>query len=269
MSNLTYEEKYLPKIEVIGSKFEIPLLGKKRRISVLLPYNYHETNLHYPVLYLQDGQNTHDDYGPYGNWAVNKRMAKLYPEGFGNIIVVAIDHAEKYRLKEFVPYDHPEFGDGDGDDYVAYITQKLKPRIDKNYRTLSDRDNTAIGGSSLGGLISLYAGLTRPAVYSKMLIFSPAFWIAPPIYDLAKKFQANYDTRFYLYTGGKESEFLVPNMKRMESYLHENNEHSEKCHTSLSIRDEGTHSEHYWGEEFADALKWLFFAQDYEREVMD
>jgi len=268
MSNLTYEEKYLPQIEVIGNEFDIPLLGKKRRISVLLPHNYHDTALHYPVLYLQDGQNTHDDYGAYGNWAVNKRMAKLYPKGFGNIIIVAIDHAEEYRIKEFIPYDHPKFGEGIGDDYIKFITRRLKPDIDKRFRTLPDREHTAIGGSSLGGLISLYAGLTRPNVYSKMLIFSPALWIAPPIYELAQKFNSELETRFYLYTGAKESEFLVPNMKRMESYIHQNNT-SKNCHTQLSIRENGTHNEYFWGEEFAHALKWLFFAPDYDREVMD
>lgn len=269
MSELTYEEKYLPKTEIIGNEFEIPLLGKKRRISVLLPYNYDETDLHYPVLYLQDGQNTHDDYGPYGNWAVNKRMAKLFPQGFGNIIIVAIDHAEQYRIKEFTPYDHPKFGEGEGDSYVRFVTQKLKPEIDERYRTLPDRDNTAIGGSSLGGLISLFAGLTRPAIYSKLLIFSPALWIAPPIYKLAESFVAEQSTRIYLYTGGKESEFLVPNMKRMEYKLNEKNEGNPNLHVKLSVRDEGTHNEYFWGEEYADALKWLFFEEHYGREVMD
>ncbi|MGB0523303.1 MAG: alpha/beta hydrolase [Flammeovirgaceae bacterium] len=268
MSELTYEEKYLPKIEVIGNEFEIPLLGKKRRISVLLPHNYDETDFRYPVLYLQDGQNTHDDYGPFGNWAVNKRMAKLFPEGFGNIIIVAIDHAEEYRIKEFTPYDHPKFGEGEGDDYVKFVTKKLKPEIDERYRTLPDRENTAIGGSSLGGLISLYAGLTRPMIYSKMLIFSPALWIAPPIYKLAKTFQPEQETRVYLYTGGNESEFLVPNMKRMKHDLKGEHGGKKNLDVRLSIREGGTHSEHFWGEEFPAALKWLFFKAKYEREVM-
>ena len=268
MSELTYDEKYLPKIEVIGNEYEIPFLGKKRRISVLLPYNYHETDVSYPVLYLQDGQNTHDDYGPYGNWAVNKRMAKLYPEGFGSVIVVAIDHAEEYRIKEFTPYDHPKFGEGEGDSYVKFVAEELKPMIDERYRTMSDRENTAIGGSSLGGLISLYAGLTRPSVYSKLLIFSPALWIAPPIFDLAKSYEGKEGLSVYLYTGGNESEFLVPNMKRMEHSLLQGNENHDDFRVKLSICEEGTHSEHYWGEEFADALKWLFYAQHYKREVM-
>jgi len=269
MSDLIFEEQYLPKIELLGDKFEIPLLGKQRRISVLLPHNYDETDFRYPVLYLQDGQNTHDDYGPYGNWAVNKRLAKLYPEGFGNVIVVAIDHAEEYRIKEFTPYDHPKFGEGEGDEYVKFITQELKPEIDSKFRTLAGREHTAIGGSSMGGLISLYAGLTRPNVYSKMMIFSPALWIAPPIYDLAKSFSPTEETRVYLYTGDNESEFLVPNMKRIQHYLLQGQEQNQQFEVHLSIKEQGTHSEHFWGEEFPDSLKWLFFEQDYEREVMD
>lgn len=269
MNDLTYDEEFLPKIEIIGSEFEIPVLGRKRRISVLLPHNYYDTDIHYPVLYLQDGQNTHDDYGPFGTWAVNKRLAKLYPEGFGNVIVVAIDHAEEYRIKEFTPYDHPKFGDGEGDDYVKFVTRKLKPEIDERFRTLSDRENTAIGGSSMGGLISLYAGLTRPNFYSKLLIFSPALWIAPPIYDLAKKFRAEQDMRVYLYTGGNESEFLVPNMRRMAHNLMEGNKESGHLKVKLSVLDNGTHNEHFWGEEFPSALKWLFFAKHYNKEVMN
>ena len=255
-----YNPSLLPKIELLGNDFDIPVLGKKRRISVLLPHDYYEQpDKRYPVLYLQDGQNTHDEYAPYGNWAVDKRLAILQEEGKGDIIVVAIDHAEEYRIKEFIPFDHPEFGEGAGEEYVKYLTEELKPQIDQQFRTLPDRMNTGVGGSSLGGLISLYAGLTRSPIYSKVLIFSPSLWVSNEIYRLAERFHPGEPVHFYLYAGEKESQFHLPNIKRMDHTLCYGNADNSYFKLFLKTRADGTHSEYFWGEEFPDALRWLYF----------
>ena len=138
VDGLDYPSDKLPLIEILSEDFEIPQLIKTRRISVLLPYNYHETDQHYPVLYLQDGQNLFDEYAPFGNWAVDKKLAVLAEKGLGDIIVVAIDHAEKDRIAEFTPSFKTKLGRGDGKKYVRFLADTLKPYIDKNFRTLPD-----------------------------------------------------------------------------------------------------------------------------------
>lgn len=256
-----YSHNLLPHIEVLGESYEIPVMGKNRRIAVILPHDYKENpEKKYPVLYLQDGQNLYEESAPFGTWSVNKRMAYLAEKGMGDVIVVAIDHAEEYRIKEFSPFKHPELGDGEGEKYVDFIVERLKPHIDKNYRTLPKRQHTGIGGSSMGGLISLYAGLIRPDTFGKLMIFSPSLWISPKIYETARKFEPKEFTQVYMYAGGSESMQLLPNAQRIVDILQiyaKNN--PKKLLVKLAINPSGTHSEYFWGQAFPEALPWLYF----------
>lgn len=260
--DIPYNHHLLPRIDILGEEYEIPVLGKHRRIAVMLPYNYHEhPERRYPVLYLQDGQNLYEDSAPYGTWAVNKRLAQLAEQGIGDIIVVAIDHAESYRIKEYLPFEHPEFGKGEGDQYVSFITKELKPHIDQHYRTKPDREHTGIGGSSMGGLISLHAGLTCSDIYSKLMIFSPSLWISKEIFEEAKVYHPKQPTRMFLYAGAKESQGLLPNMMQLREALSVyEHRHPELLAAEMSVHPEGNHSEYFWGEAFPYALKWLFFS---------
>jgi predicted alpha/beta superfamily hydrolase len=217
------------------------------------------------VLYLQDGQNLYEESAPFGTWAVDKHMARLSAEGFGDVIIVAIDHAEQYRIKEFSPFEHPKLGQGEGDLYIHFIVEELKPFIDSRYRTMPTRENTGIGGSSMGGLISIYAGFLRPDVYSKLMVFSPSLWVSSRIYDYARHYQPYHTTRMYLYGGEKEgrSSDIGHFMKMMLQMKEEMDQVARKypnaLDVTLSSNPEGMHSEYFWGEEFPKALKWLFF----------
>ena len=146
---------YQPTIEIIEEDYEIPQLKRRRRITALLPHDYHESKKKYPVLYLHDGQNLYDEQSPYGNWAIDKSLAELSRSGFGDIIVIAIDHGGEDRINEYLPFNSTEYGKGQGKLYIQFLMETLKPYIDKNYRVLSDGLHTGIGGSSMGGLISL------------------------------------------------------------------------------------------------------------------
>jgi predicted alpha/beta superfamily hydrolase len=118
------------------------------------------------VLYLQDGQNLFENDAPFGTWGVDKQLAALAQRGKGDLIVVAIDHGGKERIKEFSPYDSQKWGEGLGRDYAKFLTETLKPYIDGRFRTQTGREYTGIGGSSMGGLISIYAGIMFPETYS-------------------------------------------------------------------------------------------------------
>ncbi len=258
VNGLDYPVDKLPKIEILSEEFEVPQLIKTRRISVLLPHNYHETDRHYPVLYLQDGQNLFDEYAPFGNWAVDKKLAVLAEKGMGDIIVVAIDHAEKDRIAEFTPSFKTKLGSGDGKKYVRFLADTLKPYVDKHFRTLPECEHTGIGGSSMGGLISIYAGFMYPEVFSKLMIFSPSLWVSPAVPFQIIDFEDSPEMKIYLYGGVAEGKSMIPNLTRFKEAV-ERKGQTKKFEFHLSIDPEGEHNEVRWGKEFPKAVEWLFF----------
>lgn len=247
-----------PIIQVIGENYLIPQLGRTRRIAALLPSNYYQTNKHYPVLYLHDGQNLFNEYAPYGNWAIDKSLALLAKDGYGDVIVIAIDHGGEQRINEFMPYDSPKFGKGNGRLYLQFLVETLKPLVDRSFRVINDRQYTGIGGSSMGGLISLFGGLTLPDVFGKLMIFSPSLWTSPQIYDQANIFSPVVPTDIYLYAGAKESRVHLPNVMRLKETL-EGKLMGGGVRLHLSVNKHGTHNEAVWGAEFPKAIKWLYF----------
>lgn len=257
-NGLTYQPELLPEIRIISENFEIPQLIKTRRIAALLPHNYAQTDQRYPVLYLQDGQNLFDDYAPYGNWGLDKKLAVMAEKGQGDLIIVAIDHAEEERIAEFTPSANTKLGRGQGKKYVRFLADTLKPFIDKHFRTLPDRSNTGIGGSSMGGLISIYAGLMYPEVYSRLMIFSPSLWAAPNIHFHAINLEAASDVKIYLYAGGEESVNMIPNINNFRSAI-EKQGIEVNIDFKVSIDPKGKHNEARWGEEFPKAAEWLFY----------
>ncbi|MBC8767483.1 alpha/beta hydrolase [Arenibacter sp. BSSL-BM3] len=258
-SHLENPISYNPEIRIIADDYEIPQLNKKRRISVLLPHGYEYSSKSYPVLYLHDGQNLFDGGGPYGNWAIDEKLSDLSKNGMGDIIVVAIDHAEEERVLEFSPFKETKWGKGDGKKYLKFLVETLKPQIDKNFRTLKEREFTGVGGSSMGGLISIYAGLRYPSVFGKLMIFSPSLWITPKIYFDAINFHQPYPTDIYLYAGGDESANMVGNVEKLKQILEEKNKEGTKVNIELHIDPDGKHEEWFWSREFPTALEYLYF----------
>lgn len=251
-------QSFYPKIEILNEAYEIPQLGRKRRISVLLPHNYYETDKRYPVLYLHDGQNLFDEYAPYGNWGVDKTLTWLSAQGMGDVIIVAIDHGGELRIQELLPYSTPRYSEAEGDLYLKFMLEDLKPMIDNRFRVLADRTSTGIGGSSLGGLLSLYAGFEYPDIFGNMMIFSPSLWISEEIYKRAKSFTPAGPTDIYLYAGGMESANHYGQVLRLDSILQEKRKYDD-FDIIFSHNPSGQHKEIHWGEQFPLALKWLFF----------
>ena len=251
--------QFQPIIEVLEEAYEIPHLNATRKISALLPHDYYQTNKKYPVLYLQDGQNLFNPSAPFGDWAIDKSMAKLAEEGLSDIIIIAIDHGEEERINEYLPYYHPRYGQGKGNFYIQFMIDRLIPYINKHYRTLTDFDNTGIGGSSMGGLISLHAGLSNPGIFGKMMIFSPSLWISNIIFRRTKSFAPLQESKLYLYAGGKESQEHLPNAKKLETILKDKMVKGHSIDFHFSVNLDGNHSEVHWREEFPKAVKWLFF----------
>lgn len=251
-----YQPQFLPKIVNINEPFEIPQLIKTRRITALLPHDYFDSNKHYPVLYLQDGQNLFDDYAPFGSWGVDKKLANLAEKGRGDLIVISIDHAKEQRISEFTPSGPTKLGVGDGRMYAKFLSEVLKPYVDKNFRTRPQRECTGIGGSSMGGLISIYAAMMHPESYSLLMIFSPSLWVSPQMAEHFIQRVPNFNGRIYLYGGGKEGSGMIPLLKSFEELVRLKYRHH--ISVKLNIDPQGHHNEQRWGKEFPVALEWLY-----------
>jgi predicted alpha/beta superfamily hydrolase len=252
-----YSENFMPKVEVIEG-FEIPQLKRKRNIHVLLPHNYETSGVSYPVLYMQDAQNLFGQGSSYGNWEIDKRLAVLASQQKGDYIIVAIEHGEEDRFNEYSPYTTPKQGKGSGMKYANFIVRTLKPFIDKMYRTKLERQFTGIGGSSMGGLISIYAGLMYPETIGRLMIFSPSLWVSQKVYFDAIEFFNPLDTKIYLYGGGKEGKYMIPSVEKMQETIEKQGFSTEKLKIKLITNPKGEHAEKDWGAEFPKAIDWLF-----------
>ena len=202
---------------------------------------------------MHDGQNLFDDYtSGYGEWGIDELLDKLPVEK--QCIVVGIDHGGDYRITEYDPYDS-KYGKGRGDDYVDFLAKTLKPYIDKNYRTEKDARHTTVAGSSMGGLISAYAILKYPDVFGNTGIFSPAFWIAPDIYNYAAQQALKSHSRFYFVCGDSESESMVADMQKMADLLHRKGISQSDAPTI--IIPGAKHNEKQWNGDFTAFYNWL------------
>ncbi|WP_241775044.1 alpha/beta hydrolase-fold protein [Chryseobacterium sp. ERMR1:04] len=255
-----FKDEYFPIAEIISEEFYIPQLDRYRKVWALLPYDYYFSNKDYPVLYLQDAQNLFNEGSGYGNWEIDKKLSILAEYGRGDVIVVAIEHGSEERIKEYIfDNDHVAHG-SEGKKYIRFITDTLKPFVDENYRTKKDRDNTGIGGSSLGALISIYSGFLYPEVYSKLLIFSPSLWVEPNNNFPMMNFRTPFTTKIYLYGGAQEGSKMVKRIHIFEEYLKKWEEKKLfDFEFKTSINPEGTHNEFYWSQEFPRAIEWLFY----------
>ena len=151
-----------------------------RRVWIYLPPGYAAGAGRYPVLYMHDGQNLFDASASYaGEWRVDETCETLIGSGqIPPLIVVGIENGGAARMDEYTPWADKDYGGGKADGYLAAVENILKPEIDRRYRTLPGARNTFMAGSSLGGLLSAYAGYTSPGVWGGIIAMSPSYWWA-------------------------------------------------------------------------------------------
>lgn len=258
-ANKLADFRYRPIIEKFD-KFPLPYLGVVRTVRVMLPYNYYkDAQKHYKVLYLQDGQNLWDSTAPFGNWDLEQKMTQLSIAGKTDVIIVAIDHGGVDRIREYTPISGTRVGRGDGQKYLSDVAKSIKPFIDNRYRTLRGREYTGLGGSSMGGLITLYGGILFPDVFGKLMIFSPSLWLIRDAQIEIPRFYTPFPTKVYIYAGGKESVTMIPNMKELKNVLEEQHFLDKLVEVKLTIDPKGRHNEEKWGKEITAAIIWLFY----------
>ncbi len=230
--------------------------GLDRPLAVYLPPSYDRGQRHYPVLYMQDGQNLFDPEESFaGAWRVDIAMDQAAGRGFEGILV-GIPHAGEGRLAEYSPFDDPDAGPGRGLEYVALMADTMKPLVDGRYRTIPDRGTTGVGGSSMGGLISLFAFFVRPDVFGVVAAMSPSLWFAGrAIFGLAEAapFQP---ARIYLDVGRLEGEETLADARRLRQLLLAKGYRKGEQLRYVEDRT-GGHEEAAWGHRLRAALPFL------------
>ena len=257
-----------PNVLIPVDKFPMPGLNRDRGLRLYVPPDYSDhPERRYPVIYMHDGQNLFDvKTAAYQmEWGVDKTLNDLAKKTGFEAIVVGIDNGAEKRMSELNPYPGPKLKEAEGPDYMRFIVEVVKPYIDKTYRTLPDREHTAIMGSSMGGLISHYALQAYPQVFSKYGIFSPSYWASPELVDRAEKQELPPDTRLYVYCGGKEAPIMEDKARAMAATLARQGPAE---NVTLHINPEAQHNEKAWQPEFRTAVTWLFSISDKDSQVL-
>ena len=230
----------------------IPQLSRDtpRRAYIYLPDSYEtEPERRYPVMYMFDGHNVFfDEDATYGkSWGMNKYMQSSKKQ----LIIVGVEcnHQGNCRLREYSPvnFENYELGKikSQGKVYMHWMINTLKPYIDKNYRTLTDRCNTIIAGSSMGGLMALYGATTFNHVFQRAACLSPSLWVAPgKILELIARAHIRRDTCIYLDYGAKEIFNHAANAEAIMSTSHLLM--TKRVNLAMRIVPDGDHSEASW-----------------------
>ncbi|MBL0355476.1 MAG: alpha/beta hydrolase [Chitinophagaceae bacterium] len=248
-------------VKLLDAAFEIPQLKRNRRIWIYFPPGYNITNKHYPVMYMQDGQNLFDEVtAAYGEWGVDECLDLLVNRGKPGCIVIGIENGGATRMSEYNPFEFTWRNDSsskaftpEGDAYLDFIIHTLKPYVDKHYRTLTSKENTIIAGSSMGGLIAYYAVLKHPDVFGKAGVFSPAFWTANGIDSLTDILGDKLKGKYFFYSGGKEGYSFIDDVIRIQEKVGKNS----SAMVYSFIDSEAGHNEHAWRKWFAEFYCWI------------
>jgi predicted alpha/beta superfamily hydrolase len=236
-----------------------------RDVIVYLPPDYESAaERRYPVLYLHDGQNLFDAATAFaGNdWGLDELTEEMIQTGeIQPLIMVGIYNAGPKRIAEYTHVRDRRGRGGRARNYAKLIVEELKPFVDSEYRTLADRANTGLGGSSLGGLVTLYLGLHYPDIFGKLIVMSPSIWWANrAILREVRKLRQRLPQKIWLDIGtceGQDPDLCVKNAKDLARALVSKGWQPE--HDFKFVEDQGAgHNEKAWGFRMRDALKFLF-----------
>jgi predicted alpha/beta superfamily hydrolase len=211
--------RYLTEEFRYHKSFHSKFLSKDRDVVVWLPPGYVSTPAkRYPVLYMQDGSSV------YARWRLDETAKALISnKDVEPLIIVFIWNGgtQEARFDEYTPTRPANAPNGGkADSYGRFLVEELKPFIDSEYRTLTDSSNTAIGGVSLGALVSLYFGFKYPTVFGKLAVISPSLWWDNQVLlRKAKDLKAKLPARIWLDIGTGEGEQMVNDVKALRDSL--------------------------------------------------
>lgn len=267
------EHTVLGVLEIVP--FQSKIFHNTRMLRVWLPANYGSPrNAHrsYPVLYMHDAQNLFDDAtSNAGEWHVDETVDHLVGSfQIPPMIVVGIDHAGEKRSSEYLPYpdpNHKQFGTPDlkevhGKDYATFLLTEVMPFVEKHYRVSRGIMNTGIGGSSYGGVISLYTVLQHPGVFGHVLVESPVLGVGDGQLLKDAEQAKQLPQKMFLAIGTSETKDpdynaqLVKHVEELQTILRRKGMGSDRL--KVVVEEGAVHNEGAWSRRLPQALIFLY-----------
>lgn len=262
-------------VHLLSENFYIPQLNARRRIWIYLPKDYASSDRRYPVIYMHDGQHLFDEATSQGRigpleWGVDETLDASDKPCI--VVAVAHDDDKDKRITEYFVRPNPDYPEVQGERYLDFIVNNLKPYIDQNYRTLADRESTFMAGSSMGGLLSFYAGILYPEVFGALGLFSPSIWqdhgninkeiagVAKTAAERSRHYYSIQSQGYYFYAGGNENRAKpTGGFVRMHEDVQQAVEEFRQFNAEIetSINPEGRHGAWYWRLAFPAFYDWL------------
>jgi predicted alpha/beta superfamily hydrolase len=250
--------------------FPSKVFGNSRRLRVWLPPGYEapeNQGRYYPALYLNDGQNLFDPATAFNSieWRVDETADRLIRQGsIPPLIVVGIDHAQSDRMKEFIPYRSvdPAIPLPQGKHYPAFLMREVMPFVCKRYRIAPGPENSALGGSSLGALISLYTVIARPGIFGRLLLESPSLYVSQRRILRRSQTLRHWPEKVFLAVGTREGgqedkdQQVVEDVRTLEGIIHRAG--ADESHLLVMVEEGAMHGESAWAKRFPQALEFLF-----------
>ncbi|MEO8683121.1 MAG: alpha/beta hydrolase-fold protein [Vicinamibacterales bacterium] len=241
-------------------------LAGDRDLMVWLPPDYEmDGDRRYPVLYMHDGQNLFDPATAFlegSHWRIGETASELIAEGrVEPLIIVGIYNTGIDRIEEYTPTRDARLGGGHANDYGRLIVEELKPFIDRTYRTQPDALHTGIGGSSLGGLVTLHLGFTYPRVFSRLAVLSPSvWWDRRAILRTVRQASPRPDLRIWVDMGTAEGRRGLDDARLLKAALMGAG-WVEGKNLHYAEYEGADHSEGAWAARMGPVLEWLFPAR--------
>jgi predicted alpha/beta superfamily hydrolase len=246
-------------------RFPSRYLSTPRDIIVYLPPGYDSVEFECPVLYLQDGQNLFDSATAFlgQEWYADITADRLIFDGaIQPLIIVGVYNTGVRRISEYTPTRDPRRRKGGkGDRYAQMLARELKPFIDREYRTQRSTAQTGVGGSSLGGLVSLEAGLLYPRVFGKMAVISPSvWWDGRAMLKMVECYRSHLRAKIWLDAGTEEGDSpqqILDDLRLLREALVEKGwrEGEDLCYREVPG---ARHTESAWADRFGSILECLF-----------
>jgi enterochelin esterase-like enzyme len=241
-----------------------------RMLRVWLPPGYsapENQGRHYPVFYLNDGQNLFDPATAYigVDWQADEAAACLIRENrIPPLILVGIDNAQKDRAREYLPYRsfNPPVVRPLGKRYPDFLLHEVMPFLYQHYRISRGPENTGLGGSSLGAIVSLYTATARPGIFGRLLLESPSLFVSNRQLVKLSRAVRQWPDRIFMAMGTNEAgreerdRQAVEDVRALERVLRRAGLRDDRL--LVRIEEGATHSEREWARRFPEALAFLF-----------
>lgn len=251
-------------------EFPSSVYRNTRMLRVWLPRDYdapENTARHYPVFYLNDGQNLFDPATAFAgvDWQVDETADRLIREGkIAPLIIVGIDNTGVNRLKEFLPYRSfsPPVLRPQGKRYPEFLMNEVMPFVAERYRIARGAENTGLGGSSLGALVSLYTALDRPGTFSRLLLESPSLFVSNRRILKYSHYFREWPERIVIGVGTREAgredkdRQVVEDVRELQEIIHHAGLNDDRLKVRIDVG--ASHNEAEWGKRFPEALSFLF-----------